>query len=443
MSEKKASSRVVMVAGLFGIAALWVFLMSLVSLAAGGKGYRGADPVPDGSKSEITFLEKDKDFNVNLSLKLTDPREKDKDGKDKIIEGLGEQDIDVYENGDPVAFTSFSPAGKGPVRLALVIDATQTMAANNKIGFARDASLALLRMLTERDHFGLFLFNGPRIANNTVQVMPVKPLLLVDPDGQKPGHREVAWQTLYAGIPLSNDTPMLRGIQIGIDGVKDVPGRRVVIVLTDGMTTEEGDELKQEKEKLLTKCQELKLALYMVNVDTDPITEASDKDKKAADALMGDLSEKTGGRYFRTAKPEELREIFIGIGKGLQNEYGITYKSPTPRDDGVVRKVTVVARTSKGGGTKARSEYVVGGAAGAVAGSGWKFLGTLATIFVALAAGLAGLALGPTIMGRRVTGEEASAAAAPAPAAAPVAVTATPPATRPASPPQPRRPAKM
>ena len=133
-----SSSRKLVVAGLFGFALLWILLMGMLTWLFGGRASAGTAPVDDGSiKTQITTLDRGKDFEIALSMKITDKA-------DKIVEGLSDRDIEVYEDGQLVHTGNFNPAGQGAIRLALVVDYSSSMN-GRKIVEARRAARALIR----------------------------------------------------------------------------------------------------------------------------------------------------------------------------------------------------------------------------------------------------------------------------------------------------------
>lgn len=420
----KSSARLWVMGGLFVVAILWVSLMGLVTLVVGGaRASGGIAPTDDGSvKSQLTNIDRGKDFQISLALKVTDKA-------DQVLAGLTERDIEVYEDDKLVETKNFQAAGKGAIRLCLVIDASRSMN-GIKINEARKASQALLLMLTDNDWVGVYFFNDPLFENKQVERVPIEPF--TRPQLVK------AWDAVR-DTGLGEGSPMTGTMAVGLDALNRVSGRRVMIVMTDGMDTGERPEVEKGKQGVIAKAQEYKIPLYMVNTST----ETADID------MMKELAEKSGGQYIGVPDPTKLKEIFESIGKSLQNEYTLTYVSPNPVEDGQKRNVTVYVR-SGAVGTRAKGDYAVPGVISTGAGNRGLGIGTMALIFVTLAA-LLGLLLGaPAVLGRKSAGQfEAVPQAGPAPVATPAPRPASPPqpgaasGQRPPAANQPKRPAKM
>jgi VWFA-related protein len=403
MSQQTAARRVIVI-GLFIGAAAWVMLMGLVAQL--GQGRAGAAPRDDGSvKADVTSLDR-QNFAVNLSLKVTD-----KSGQ--VVNGLKEQDIEVYENGDPVVdIRKFIPAGQGPVRLGMVLDYSASMNRGGKIQATRLAARALLRMLRDQtDYVGLYFFNDALQDQKAEERLPMAPLDLL--------RREMAWETItFTG--LANGSPMLETSMKALDALSKVSGRRVILLLTDGMETGEKDEIEKNKKLLIERCNDLGVPLYTVNMST----EFSDE------VLLRDLAEKTQGQYFSVPKPEDLKGIFESIGSSLQNEYTISYETPNPIEDGTKRNVVVNVR-SRNSGTQAKKDYQMPGVVAAGVGSkrssgmsSRRDLTSLATVFLPLGMVMGFLFCAPSLVRWRARHRAESAAAAEkatTPAAVPVA----------------------
>jgi Mg-chelatase subunit ChlD len=392
----KSSSRLVMVAGLFLFAVAWVALMGLVTwLFGGGRATAGDATIDDGSiKAKVTSLDRGKDFEIALAVKATD-----KAGR--ILDGLAERDFEVYEDGELVHVQNFMPAGQGAIRLCLVVDCSRSMN-GRKIQEARTAARALIRMLRDRsDYLGLYMFNDTLFDRGQIERLAIEPLNLL--------RRELAWEAImFTG--LGEGSPMTGTMAKGLDNLAKVSGRRVMIVLTDGMDTGEPDEVEKGKQTVIDKALEYRTPLYMVNLSNE----------FADEQIMRELADKSGGQYVPAPDPSKLKEILETIGKSLQKEYTMTYTSPNPVEDGLKRNVTVNLRSGLVG-TQAKGDYnvpgvIATGARRSTTGTGSRLgVGSMAIVFGSLTA-LLGVMLGFTATRRGSSGEIArEPSAAPAP----------------------------
>jgi hypothetical protein len=146
-------------------------------------------------------------------------------------------------------------------------------------------------------------------------------------------------------------TQMYTGMERALEGMKDVSGRRLLMVLTDGI---DDNRKAEQRDKIIARAKELRIPLYMVGLG-----EGKDIDEKS----MKEFAEKSEGQYLRTPRPEELKKIYVDIGKSLQNEYVLEYDSPYPVEDGRPRDVRVTVRFGDSG-TTAAGGYKVSGILG-------------------------------------------------------------------------------
>ena len=218
-------------------------------------------------------------------------------------------------------------------------------------------------MRDQSDYFGLYFFNDTLKINKTEERIPIAPMNL--------DRREQAWhEIMHADI--RDGTPMLATMIKALAAMEKVTGRRVLVVLTDGMDTGEEAEINNLKLAVLDKANSMGIPLIMVNTSTD----------FAEIQLMQELAAKSGGQYYPVPKAAELRDIFVKIGEGLQADYTIVYESPNPNEDGSTRNVVVNVRNGPVGKQIEKAYQVPGviAAGGRRGGSGGT--GSLGSVMV-------------------------------------------------------------
>jgi hypothetical protein len=72
------------------------------------------------------------------------------------------------------------------------------------------------------------------------------------------------------------------------------------------------------------------------------------------------VAERSNGAYQFAPEPQDLGELYETLSYRLQNEYKLTYQSPTPLRDGVKRDTTV-SIVSSSGKTAVSTDYNPGG----------------------------------------------------------------------------------
>lgn len=335
------SSKHLIVAALFLFAVGWIGIMGLLGAATTETVASRSGPFSDdGSiKAEITHLAK-KDFHITLTLKVND-------ANGKLVEGLDPVNFETSENGKPVHYGNFVQAGNAPVRMCLVIDYSNSMQ-GRKIEGAKAAALALLANLrNSTDYLGLYFFNG---KTDGTEVLPMGPL--------DPARRHQAEEAIK-NTPLSGGTPMLGCMDRALKALESVPGKRVMVVMTDGADTGGPNAQNVIKPRVIENAKKTGVPLHMVALET------GGKGGKGGgrgnnERAMRELADPTGGKYHFAPSPDDLKGIYASIGNELKNEYVIEYDSPTPVEDGVTRNVEVIVRRNDKG-TRVKTSYAVSG----------------------------------------------------------------------------------
>lgn len=123
--------------------------------------------------------------------------------------------------------------------------------------------------------------------------------------------------------------------------LRNVPGRRVIVLITDGDDTFSRAELKDA----IDIAQRTETTVFGIStkagfLGTVPGVEAGTiKDK--GDKYLTQLCEDTGGEAFFTGDMLELERAFKKISEELRSQYIITYKPANQNYDGRERKIEV------------------------------------------------------------------------------------------------------
>jgi len=149
-----AMNRTVISTGLIAAALAWVSFLNLLS---GGAGESTSQPAQDGSRAEITFIDKAEFYTegrgeVSLQMNITGA-----DG-DPIL-GLSKQRFRVQEEGIDVPIKELHGPGTQPINVILVIDVSGSMR-GDRLRDAQEAALVALEELEiGRDRLGVITFS--------------------------------------------------------------------------------------------------------------------------------------------------------------------------------------------------------------------------------------------------------------------------------------------
>jgi VWFA-related protein len=137
---------------------------------------------------------------------------------------VAKDEIVVEEDGVPVSDAVITAPAAEPLKTALALDISGSMSAERKWAQAQEAARTFLERLHPRSDSGLILFDHE---------IRVREPLASAPADYAP-HRD-ALRQLIAGAKPGGGTAYLDAAALGVDMLKDVAGRRAVVLLTDGV----------------------------------------------------------------------------------------------------------------------------------------------------------------------------------------------------------------
>jgi len=155
-----------------------------------------------------------------------------------------------------------------------------------------------------------------------------------------------------------------------VEQLQAASGRTVVIALTDGRD----NESRRSVDQVITFAKNNHVPVYTIGLGSRGDIDVGRLKK---------LAEETGGEFHQTPTADQLVELYRKIAQELQNEYVISFTSPTPELDGTRREVVV--NIEHGGGTLSTSgPYAVGGIL--KSSINYPFFGTLLLLLLVLLA---------------------------------------------------------
>ena len=270
-----------------------------------------ATPVPDDPNAT-------KVFEVRLPVTVTE--------KKKLITGLGRNEFIILEDGVPQEVTFFSDEKTNPPVFVGVLMDTSPSAAG-KLNFSKEAAKNFIFTVTRlrKDKAAFMTFDHDVVLQQDF----TDKLDLLDravDKVKKPGSQTAMYDAVW---------------QFTDEKLRNVPGRRVIVIITDGDDTFSRAELKDA----IDIAQRTETTIFGIStkagfLGTVPGVEAGTvKDK--GDKLLTQLCEETGGEAFFTGDMIELERAFTRISQELRSQYLITYKPANQNYDGRERKIEV------------------------------------------------------------------------------------------------------
>jgi Ca-activated chloride channel homolog len=234
----------------------------------------------------------------------------------RFIHGLGPADIEVYEDGVRQEVTYFREASgssgeKIPLSVVLVLDASGSMRTN--MHFLQEAALAFVYKLTDIDQALVVQFNES-IKGSVEFTGDVSRL-----------------EQFVEALQAWGGTSLYDAIQYGLNRIKDQPGRKAIVVFSDGADTTS----TMKEQEVVDYARAVEATVYCVG-----IRGASGLMARSPRGFLRKVAQETGGSFFFPDRVGDLIKVFNGISDELHNHYALAY-SPTRPPDGMWRDIAV------------------------------------------------------------------------------------------------------
>ena len=151
-------------------------------------------------------------------------------------------------------------------------------------------------------------------------------------------------------LDFGNPTRLYDAVDVSIDELAGITGRRVVLVFTDGEDT--GSNVGQGN--VLEKARSGEVMIYAIGLESDFFNGVR-RVRTRPDRGLKRLADETGGGFFELDKTDDLGTTFTRVAQELHSQYVMGF---TPAAlDGKVHKLTL--RVKKPGLTaRARKSYL-------------------------------------------------------------------------------------
>ncbi len=244
------------------------------------------------------------------------------DRNSRPVPGLDKRVLVLHENGREVPIRQMRMGGaegsREALSMALVVDNSGSMQ-GNKIEQARQSLLKFISLMEKGDRAALLAFN-----DKVVDILPVT-------DSSE------NMKNAVLSLEPGGNTALYDAIAKGVESVRNIPGRRAVIVLTDGKANRGSLGIDQA----IQAATKAYVSVTIIGLGEDVRT-----------ARLERIALETGGTYFFTPSEEGLADIYESISKRIRNEYVVTYD--TEERGEYLRTVSVEL---KGGGEKSERMY--------------------------------------------------------------------------------------
>jgi Ca-activated chloride channel family protein len=251
------------------------------------------------------------------------------DADRRLVGDLTRDDFDVFDNGVRQEITVFSNEPV-PVTVVVMLDTSLSMTLEFDL-LKQSAEQFLIRLLPDdRAVVGAF--------NDKIQFA-----------SEFTNDRDALVASLQ-DLGFGNPTRLFDAIDASIDRLKDIEGRRVVIVFTDGEDTYS----KRGSGDVLDRARLDEVMIYAIGLENEMVVNGR-RIRSRPDRGLRKLAQETGGGHFELDRKSELGETFTRVAQELHSQYVLGFAPQTL--DGKVHKLEV--RVKRPGLTaRSRRSYV-------------------------------------------------------------------------------------
>ena len=255
------------------------------------------------------------------------------DDEKRLVTDLTQEDFEIYDNGKQQPITTFSNE-QLPITAIVMLDTSGSMTMN----------LDLVKAAAEQFIIRLLPFDRAKVGafNDKIQILPEDEPFLAD--------RDRLIRILRHELDFGYPTRLYDAVDQSVAALRNIEGRRVVIVFTDGDDTSSrlgrGDVLERARIE--------DVVIYGVGLESDYFN-GQQRVRTRPDRGLKNLAEETGGGFFDLKKKDELGAAFTRIAQELRSQYIIGFSPPV--NDGKVHKLEVKVRRPSVT-TRARKSYV-------------------------------------------------------------------------------------
>jgi Ca-activated chloride channel homolog len=254
------------------------------------------------------------------------------DAQKRLVPDLVQDDFEVLDNEKPQSLIFFENKVQ-PISVVVMLDTSGSMTLT--LGLLKQAAEEFVARLLPADSARIGAFND-KIQFNS-RFMNDRDQLATDIRNMDYGNGTRLWDALAASM----------------DELKDIEGRRVILVFTDGDDTESHNS---SLGKVIDRARADEVMIYAIGLESQFFNGAGMVRSKP-DRGLRKVADETGGGYFELTKTSELSSTFTRVAQELHSQYVLGFTPATL--DGKVHKLSV--RVKKPGmSARARRSYLAG-----------------------------------------------------------------------------------
>jgi Ca-activated chloride channel family protein len=260
---------------------------------------------------------------VSLFVTVQDPQK-------RLVPGLVQDDFAVLDNEKPQSVIYFDNSVQ-PISVVVMLDTSGSMTLTIDL-LKQAAEQFVLRLLPEdQARVGAFndkiQFSGSFTNNRDQLISDIK------------------------GLDYGNGTRLWDAADASLEELKNVQGRKVILLFTDGDDTE---SRMSSLGKVIDRARANEVMIYAIGLESNYFN-GQRMVRSKPDGGLRKIADETGGGYFELTKTAELAPTFTKVAQELHSQYVIGF-APTQLDNKVHK--LVVKMKQPGMTARARRSYL-------------------------------------------------------------------------------------
>ena len=255
------------------------------------------------------------------------------DAQNRLVPDLTKDDFEVLDNDKPQPLLLFESENQ-PITVVVMLDTSGSMTGSIKL--LKTAAEEFINRLLPEDKAAVGAFNDK---------IEISSKFSSDRD---------ALVTEVKDLDYGNGTRLYDAVAEGLNQLRGVDGRKVVLVFTDGDDTSS----RVGRGTVMDRARLEEVMIYAIGLQSEYF-DGQRKVRSKPDSGLRRLADETGGGYFELKQTNDLGPTFTRVAQELHSQYVLGFEAP--QLDGKVHKLTVKMKQA-GMTARARRSYVASAA---------------------------------------------------------------------------------
>jgi len=253
---------------------------------------------------------------VNMLFTVTDK-------KGRFVTDLTKDDFQVFEAKKPQAIAEFTAETDLPLRLAILIDTSNSI--RERFKFEQEAAVSFIQSVVHMGHDKAMVVSFDTSAELVTDLIDDTEKLEAGIRGLRPGGGTAMYDAIYFACrdKLSKDQPRHKF-------------RRAIVIVSDG----DDNQSQYSRDQALEMAQKADVVVYAISTNSMHVETEGDK-------VLKYLTLETGGQSFFPFKVEDLEQSFENIANELRHQYNIFYRPEPLKTDGLYHTVELKVKGRK------------------------------------------------------------------------------------------------